>query len=136
MHLITDRTESDAMLRNEKGTYGFSDLNRVEGTVAEIAALFPVLDIGLDLETKTDWGLPGAFSAASWPAASQMQRYLGNVASIRSAFQIPTQLPATMARLTWSGANSIEKVLQTAMARATGTIQTFRYSGEIYAGEE
>ena len=124
------------MLRNEKGVYGVSDLNRVESAVAEVAVLFPALDIGLTLETKTDWKLPGAFSPASWPVESQMQRYLENVESIRSAFGISSQLPKTMTRLTWSGANSIEEVLQTAWARADATIQTFRYSGEIYAGEE
>lgn len=136
MNLITDRTESDALLGNEKGTYSFSDLNRVEGAVAQIAVLFPTLDICLDLKTKTDWGLPSAFSVDQWPVASQMQRYLGNVAAIKEAFGIPVQLPSSMARLTWNGANNIEKVLQMAMTRAANTIQTFRYSGEIYSGEE
>lgn len=135
MDLIIDRSESDALLRNEKGVYGYGDLNRVEAAVAEIAALFPTLDIGLDLEIKTDWGLPAAFSVAEWPAASQMQRYLGNVRTIKSTFGVTVQLPSSMARLTWSGANNIEKVLQAAMARAAGTIESFRYSGEIYSGE-
>lgn len=136
MNLITDRTESDALLGNENGTYSYTDLNRVETAVSEIAALFPVLGTSLMLTTKTDWGVPGAFSAAEWPVASQMQRYLGNVVAIKNSFGIPVQLPVSMARLTWSGANNIEKVLQIAMIRATNTIQTFRYSGEIYSGEE
>lgn len=134
--LITDRTESDALLKNEKGVYGYTDLNRVEETVGEIAALFPALGIDLDLKIKTDWGVPGAFSTVTWPVASQMQRYLDNVAAIRDAFRISVQLPSSMARLTWSGANSIERVLQMAIARGTGTIQSFRFSGEIYSGEE
>lgn len=136
MDLITDRTESDALLGNEKGTYSYTDLNRVEAAVSEIAALFPVLGTSLVLTTKTNWGLPGAFLSAEWPVTSQMQRYLGNVVAIKNNFGIPVQLPATMAKLTWSGANNIEKVLQMAMTRATNTIQTFRYSGEIYSGEE
>ena len=136
MELITERTESDALLGNEKGTYSYSDLNRVETAVGEIAALFPVLGTSLVLTTKTDWGLPGAFSVEEWPVASQMQRYLGNVIAIKDTFGIPIQIPASMAKLTWSGANNIEKVLQMAMTRATNTIQAFRYSGEIYSGEE
>lgn len=136
MQLITDRTESDTLLKNEKGVYGYEDLNRVEAAVGEIAALFPILDIGMDLRIKTDWGIPGVFSTATWPVASQMQRYLGNVAAVRSAFGIAIPLPVSMARLTWSGANNIEKVLQAAMARASGTIESFRYSGEIHSGEE
>ena len=136
MQLITDRTESDTLLKNEKGIYGYADLNRVEAAVGEIAMLFPQLDLGLDLKIKTDWGMPGVFSTATWPVASQMERYLGNVVDVRDAFHISVQLPASMARLTWSGANSIERVLQMAMARGAGTIQSFRYSGEIYSGEE
>lgn len=135
MDLITDRTESDVLLRNEKGVYGYADLNRVEAAVAEIAALFSALDIDLHLEIKKDWGLPSVFSTAQWPVASQMQRYLGNVSTIKSIFGVTGQLPSSMARLTWSGANNIEKVLEAAMARATGTIEAFHYSGEIYSGE-
>lgn len=136
MQLITDRTESDSLLKNEKGVYGYADLNRVEAAVGEVAMLFPQLDIGLDLKIKTDWGIPGAFSSETWPVASQMQRYLGNVVAIRDAFHITVQLPSSMARLTWSSANNIERVLQMAMARGAGTIQSFRYSGEVYSGEE
>lgn len=136
MDLIIDRTESDTLLGNEKGIYSFSDLNRVEAAVEEISALFPTLDIGLNLETKTDWELPGAFSVADWPVASQMQRYLGNVLLIKNVFGISIQLPSSMSSLTWEGANNIERVLQKAMTRASNTIQAFRYSGEIYSGEE
>lgn len=136
MDLIIDRTESDTLLGNEKGIYSFSDLNRVEAAVEEISALFPTLDIGLNLETKTDWELPRAFSVADWPVASQMQRYLGNVLLIKNVFGISIQLPSSMSRLTWEGANNIERVLQKAMTRASNTIQAFRYSGEIYSGEE
>lgn len=136
MQLITDRTELDALLKNEKGVYGYADLNRVEAAVGEIAALFPILDIGLDLKIKTDWGLPDTFSTASWPVASQMQRYLGNVRAIKSTFGVTVSMPNSMDRLTWIGANNVEKVLKAAMDRATGTIESFRYSGEIYSGEE
>lgn len=136
MELITDRTESDVFLGNEKGIYRFSDLNRVEAAVGEIAELFPELGTSLVLTTKTDWGLPGAFSVAEWPVASQMNRYLGNVIAIKKLFSITLLLPASMAKLNWNGANNIEKTLQQAMTRATNTIQTFRYSGEFYSGEE
>lgn len=136
MNLITDRTESDVLLRNNKGAYSYSDLNRVEGIVAQIAGRFPQLGIGLCLETKTDWGLPGDFSANTWPTASQMRRYLENITAIRSTFFIPIQLPTSMDKLTWESANNIEKVLQSANAAIGGILQTYKYSGEIYAGEE
>jgi hypothetical protein len=87
-----------------KGAYNYTDLNRVESAVAEIAPLFL-----LSLTTKTDWGL--------WdiPTKADMDRYLNNVVAIRDAcpgnVAFPT-LPFSMSGLTFEGANNIEKVLE------------------------
>ena len=86
-----------------KGAYNYSDLNRVERAVAELSDM-----LGLGLATKTDW--------AMWdiPTASDMERYLGNVALIRQQFEneitIPA-LPLSMNKLTYTDANNIELVL-------------------------
>lgn len=136
MNLITDRTEDDVLLENEKGLYGYSDLNRVEEAVKEISGYFSRLGISLDLQTKTDWGEPGKFSAETWPVQNQMIRYLGNVAAIKNLFPSTVMLPESMDDLTWSGANNIEKVLETAFERIDGVLKIYRYSGEIFAGEE
>lgn len=107
MNLITDRTKSDVLLGTEKGRYTFSDLNRVESAVAELAPYF-----GLKLETKTDWGTPGVFSESQWPTESQMMRYKMNVAYL--CHQLPSfpLLPTSMDNLNWEGANQIERALQ------------------------
>lgn len=131
MDFITDRTESDALLGNEKGVYSYTDLNRVETAVKQISD-----KMTLGLTTKTDWDLPAIFSTKEWPVESQMKRYLGNVAAIRSYFVISIPIPSTMERLTWQGANNIERILEKALASADGVKQTYRYSGEFYAGEE
>lgn len=136
MDFVTDRTETDALLGNEKGTYSYTDLNRVEMAVEQIAQQVTALGFAIKLQTKTDWSLPGDFSVETWPTESQMTRYLQNIADIKKLFIIPTQIPKTMEKLDWNGANNIEKVLQTAFSRITGIKQAYRYSGEIYAGEE
>lgn len=136
MNLITDRTESDVLLGNEKGIYSHTDLNRVEQAVSELAAMITALGFSLVLNTKTDWGIPGDFSADAWPVESQMNRYLENVAKIRKVFVIQEKIPETMEGLTWQGANSIEKVLMAVYTRIEGIRKSYRYSGEIYAGEE
>ena len=136
MELIINRTESDALLGNEKGIYGYSDMNRVEAAVAEIAAEFASLGIDMTLTTKTDWGLPDDFLEEEWPVASQLRRYLGNVASIKDLFLISIRLPESMDKLNWEGANNIEKALQMASARIQGIKQSYYYSGELFAGEE
>ena len=136
MDLITDRTESDVLLGNSKGVYSYADLNRVESAAAMIAEQITKLGFALQLQTKTDWDLPENFSAWNWPVESQMRRYLQNIADIKRLFVISTQIPETMDKLDWNGANNIEKVLQIAFSRITGIKQSYRYSGEIYAGEE
>lgn len=137
MQLITDRTEADMLAGNEKGIYGHTDLNRVEQAVSELCVLAEGLGIGLRLSVKTDWGLPGAFTADSWPAESQMLRYIQNVHALCDAVQLPSGgVPQTMAHLTWQGANAIEKALEQVYQRLQGILKAYRYSGEMFAGEE
>lgn len=135
MNLITDRTKADVLLGNEKGRYGIADLNRVEGAVAELLVLAKPLDINIE-QVKTDWNLPGTFSATEWPTVGQMRRYLGNVSRLCRAVEVMANLPASMEDLNWEGANQIERALLAVEARINHIIEVFRYSGEFFAGEE
>lgn len=128
MDLITNR--------DVNSVYGYTDLHRVESAVAEIFLSFRQLGFSNVLPTKTDWKLPGDFDANSWPTDFQMMRYLSNVKQIKELFPNQVELPETMKNLTWIGANNIEKVLQIADERIRGIRKTYRYSGEIFAGEE
>lgn len=136
MKLITDRTESDVLLDNEKGRYGIADLNRVEQAVAELRSLAVQLDIYPKVTTKTDWTHVEAFNPETWPTAEQMARYLGNVHALCNAFSLKVKLPETMQYLTFAGANEIENALLLAYRRVRGILSTYQYSGECYAGEE
>lgn len=133
--LVTDRTENDVLLRNEKGVYKAEDINRVEIAVEEVKKYLSALGSSVQLSTKTDWELHDGFSASADPTESQMNRYIKNVAKIRDIFNIPIDLPTSMNFLTFDGANKIEEVLETAIAKAEATVQSYFYSGEIYAGE-
>lgn len=94
-----------------KGAYNYSDLNRVERAVAEISDM-----LGLGLVTKTDW------SMRDIPTASEMERYLNNVAVLREQVaddaNVP-ELPTSMNNLTYTGANNIELVLNAVYERLT-----------------
>jgi len=136
MYLITDRTEADVLLGNEKGRYTYQDLNRVEQAVTLLCALAARQNINPKLTTKINWGLPGAFSPDSWPTKSQMTRYLQNVRTLCAQLDIQATLPKSMARLTYVGANQIEKALQAAYEQMQGVLQTYQFSGELIAGEE
>ena len=136
MRFVTDRTEADMLLGNPKGRYGYEDLNRVEQAVEQLAELAKRLDKQLNLSCKTDWGAPEQFSADTWPTASQMQRYISNVHTLCDQFAPEMDLPVTMDHLNWQGANDIELGLQFVYCRVIAILNTFNFSGEIFAGEE
>lgn len=136
INFVTDRTESDVLLNNEKGRYKYSDLNRVEKAVSELCQLAKKLDLYPELTTKTNWSAPSAFSAKTWPTESQMQRYIQNVHRLCDCFDLVLPLPKSMAQLNWEGANNIEKALRHVYVRAQSILNTFYYSGDLFAGEE
>ena len=103
-----------------KGAYNYSDLNRVERAVAEISE-----ELGLDLVTKTDWGMWGI------PRSADMERYLNNIRVIRSALPVVPDIPETINKLNYEGANNIEKVLLNGYEQAS----TFPRCGELFCGE-
>lgn len=114
-----------------RGAYNAADLNRVEAAVGELRdyltdlpdellAYMSMLGVAPDRAfevpydvdelpkvTKTDWAM------ADIPTRAEMARYLGNVRRIAEAAPHPDapELPGSMARLTWQGANSIERNL-------------------------
>lgn len=103
-----------------RGAYNYTDLNRVESAVAEISKL-----LGLNLVTYTSWAystLPNNYFSDS---VFNMNRYLNNVVAIRDACTTLTDeefppLPTSMDKLTYEGANNIEKVLEIAYRCLTG----------------
>ena len=91
-----------------KGAYNYSDLNRVERAVAEIADR-----AGLTLMTKTYWTM--------WeiPSEADMSRYLGNINAIKAHFGINISAPESMSNLDYIGANNIELILSAAYESLT-----------------
>lgn len=136
MNLITDRTWEDVSAGTAKGKYGVQDLNRVEQAVAELYALAKGLGINPPGDFKTNWYPHTVFSFETWPTQSQMVRYLANITHLCAAVKLAAGLPSTMENLTWESANNIEKALLLAYPRIQNALQIFRYSGEIFAGEE
>lgn len=134
--LITDRTEADVLLGTKKGFYNADDANRVEGAVSDIVDVIQRHDGKIQLTIKTNWALPGDYTAAEDPTPAQMLRYLNNVKQVCTIYEADAGLPKTMENFNWAAANQIEKCLQTALIRALGSDEALRYSGEMFAGED
>lgn len=105
---ITDRTKKDVASRNDKGTYGASDLIRVGDAVSYLQGLLEQLGHLVPVDPKVDW------TEWDWPTPSTMQRYLQDVETVRSKLTLLSTTPKTpdsMDSLTFAKANDIEQIL-------------------------
>lgn len=106
LELITDRTAADAANATVKGTYSDVDMNRVQDAVAFLR----------DTLTGYGYAVPTLFAMPDWieksiPSVEQFAEYLANVRTIRDVLKVSHAVPDGMTKLTYSGANDIEKAL-------------------------
>lgn len=88
-----------------KGAYNYTDLNRVESAVIDIANLWIY-----GLATKTDWKMGDELTQ------NEMLRWLSNLQTIKEKSGSSIPIPANMSQLTYQSANNIEKMLIDAYA--------------------
>lgn len=124
---------------NTKGRYNCTDLNRVETAVGQLVEMLNAAGWNMSLTTKTDWATASeAAPAQDIPTASDMARYLANVAAIRHAlafYRTTPAVPDSMDFLTWQKANAIERILADAEELINNMLAVRVFSGEVYAGE-
>lgn len=122
--LVTDRGA---------GTYyNASDLNRVGAAVQYVASRFAAQGYMVTVSPKTDW------LASDIPTASELEMYRQNIAALRALLAVmPTtpEAPDSMAGLTYTEANDIERILLDLDTLLTNAALAWYQSGEIYAGE-
>ena len=130
--LITDRTAEDVANKTAKGFYNASDLNRVGAAVQYVAERFAAQGYAVTVSPKTDW------LASDIPTASELETYRQNIATLRALLAVmPTtpKTPDSMAGLTYTEANSIERILLDLDTLLTNAALAWYQSGELYAGE-
>lgn len=155
LHLVTDRTLADITyvqtlakkLKNGtasedelaewnaaslRGSYNASDLNRVGAAMQYVADRLNGFGYVVSVSPKTDW------MEEDTPTQSDMQRYLADLAVLRSTFavlQSTPAVPADMEALTYTEANNIEKILEDIDYLLTNTVKGWFYSGEVFSEE-
>ena len=122
--LVTDRGA---------GTYyNASDLNRVGAAVQYVAERFAAQGYAVEVSPKTDW------LASDIPTASELETYRQNIAALRALLAVmPTtpEAPDSMAGLTYTDANDIERILLDLDTLLTNAALAWYQSGELFAGE-
>lgn len=152
--LITDRTSDDVarwkelhdkgwlgMTESEqiewmgemKGRYSHTDMNRVENAVKAVSSHFVENGyLTTPLSVKTDW------NSLSIPTRADMERYLGNVATLRGLVPVYPTTPAAPTvnqRFNYERANDIEKILLDLNDIIIKIPQSWNRAGELYSGE-
>lgn len=145
--LITDRTQADverarklaakgfaAMTADEqaewlagmKGAYNASDLNRVGTALNYLAGrLASICGKSITWTAKTDWAVTDVATA------SQTETYRQQIQAIRNALAYPAGTPDApqLARLTYTGANDIERILTICEELIVNVAKSFRHTG-------
>ena len=153
LNLVTDRTARDverwrllhskgwdALTGEEKaewqaglkGAYNFEDLNRVESAVVFIARRLTESGYGVSPEVKLSWNV------ADHPTKADMNRYLGNIALLRSMlplYKTTPKAPTTSKNLDYLAANDIEKILSDLDRQIAAINQSWYYAGDVFSGD-
>lgn len=129
--LITDRTAADITNRTAKGAYNFTDLNRVTASAEYVHDMLGELGYAVPDQTGRVW------SANDIPDKIEMTAHHNAVVGldvIRYAHE-KIELPPNLEKLTYTGANDIEKFLLLCGEAAERIPEGYIYSDEIYGGE-
>lgn len=145
--LVTDRTQADVervrelaakgfaamtaaeraeWLAGMKGAYNASDMNRVGTALNYLAArLAPVCGMSIAWSAKTDWAVTDIITD------TQAETYRQQIQDIRDALAYPAGTPDApqMKRLTYTGANDIERILAFCEELIDNITKAFRYTG-------
>lgn len=138
--LVTDRTLSDVLAENAKGTYNASDLNRVGATMNYVAGRLRAAGYDPHISPKTDW------KNNDWADPAAQAVYLGDLAELRKQFammkstpEVPPRILATGINtndgLTHTWANDIERILEDVDALLTNISAAWFFSGDLFSGE-
>ena len=141
--LILDRTALDVARATQKGTYDYTDFNRVVAALEDLSARLlaagytspyvPVLVRHLDGTMTTEWR-----EDDESVVGSVIEEYRANVAAMRTALAVfPSTpfAPEDMKRFTWNEANAMEQILADLDTLLNNMAAAWYYSGEIYTGE-
>lgn len=130
--LVTDRTAADVAAKNEKGTYNAADMNRVNAAVAYLRPIFTEFGYTVEDTELREW------VENELPRITEAERFLQNVLELDGRFRYAEKmipLPATIVRLTYTGANNIEKFLAAMPEVFERMAAAWYFTDELYTGE-
>lgn len=129
--LITDRTAADVSMKTRKGAYNASDLNRVTAAAEYVHALLENLGYRTADQTGRQW------FTNDIPDRSEMNAHHESVVGLDviAYAHKKVDLPPSLTKLNYEGANNIEKFLLLCGEAAERIPEGYIYSDEIFGGD-
>lgn len=124
--------EQSEWLSPMKGSYNYTDLNRVEDAVAYVAGRLNEFGYLPYQPVTRSW------SAEDIPNESDLAKYFGNVATLRRAIAVWASTPEAPSSINGFGvneANALEQILVDVDLVLTRISQAWFYSGDLYSAE-
>lgn len=116
-----------------RGAYNEWDLNRVGRAVRYLADKCVRSTLSsLNVTARTDWHI------SSIPTTTDMTNLINDIKAIRNtigAYSDTPAVPSNMSKLNYKTANNIEKILIDADRLLSNLTESWRYAGEVIAGE-
>lgn len=118
----------------KKGSYGYTDLNRVGAALNYLRERLAVAGYltGAEFSARENWGVEDV------PTADDLTYYLSSVATIRGALATLSTTPAMppdVCSLDYLGANAIEQILVDVDQLVTNMLAVRYFCGDLYSGE-
>ena len=137
---IFDRTQADLDNNTAKAYINYSDLNRIETRMSELAELLTNAGYPVIINCKTDWTRhTSEIDTIDIPTLTHLIRIHDNEETIISQyFTYPTtpKLPSSFEKLTIYGANNIERILWDIRRIIAGMQANYKECDTFYCGED
>ena len=127
---VLTEAEQTAYFAGLRGSYNASDMNRVESAVAE-------LSVALNAAGYANITIPREWSDGEIVTAAKWAQYLANVQTLVDAYYTlagSPALPAASDRLSFDGANAIERILADIDMLISWMKHSYRKSGTFRSG--
>lgn len=118
------------LLSDNKGSYNYTDLNRVAGAVLYVAEELAASGYSVTVTAKQGW------TETDIPTQADIDQYLADIAEIRSALPVPSDTPKVPTMpLDYRKANDIESILILVDQLVQNIAKSWFYSGDLYSNE-
>ena len=125
-----DELTPDELIILNKGTFNYTDLNRIENKQDELKNLFNAMGYWNTPITKKAWGENDIFNV------DEFQRIIDNTNVLRNAFFVYKDTPNTPpVSYHYNDINALEKILYDLDVMINDVKADYRYCGEFECGE-